>query len=256
MQDQDSSSISAGRRTVFTPFAVYIWAGLTLLAGFTGPFGTFAAYSFPVRLGYWAVIVGASILVARVVRLTIEQRFERRPAWQVELISVSILVPILTAIIWVLTPLLLSAKVEKLPQPEVMGGYVLFVSALVSGTRLLRRRLPKLIDHPPAAEKAPRLLERLPEERRGEVFRLTGRDHHVEVVTTAGTTAIRMRFSDAIAEMAPVPGHCAHRSHWVARAAISEVEREPGKVFLRLVNGDRVPVSRKYRPVLEAAGIV
>ncbi|MEZ5714276.1 MAG: LytTR family DNA-binding domain-containing protein [Paracoccaceae bacterium] len=67
---------------------------------------------------------------------------------------------------------------------------------------------------------------------------------------------IRLRFSDAIAEMEPMQGYCTHRSHWVSHAAISGVEREPGKLFLRLVNGDRVPVSRKYRPELEKARIV
>ena len=102
----------------------------------------------------------------------------------------------------------------------------------------------------------PRLLDRLPEDVAGEVFRLSGRDHHVEVVTATGTATVRMRFSDAIAEMEPVRGHCAHRSHWVSEAAIRDVERDGAKIFLRLVNDDQVPVSRKYKPHLEDAGIL
>ncbi|WP_294620501.1 LytTR family DNA-binding domain-containing protein [uncultured Roseovarius sp.] len=103
----------------------------------------------------------------------------------------------------------------------------------------------------------PRLQRRLSEETTGTIIRLSSRDHHVDVVTTEGQETLRMRLIDAIDEMEPVEGYCTHRSHWVTREAIVEVEREkPGKIFLVLVNGDRVPVSRKYKPDLEAAGIL
>ena len=69
-------------------------------------------------------------------------------------------------------------------------------------------------------------------------------------------SAIRLRFGDAIEEMDPVDGFCTHRSHWVARQAVSGAERERGKIFLRLENGDRVPVSRTYMPDLEEAGLL
>jgi DNA-binding LytR/AlgR family response regulator len=42
----------------------------------------------------------------------------------------------------------------------------------------------------------------------------------------------------------------------VARAAIIGHVAEGGKLHVTLVNGDRVPVSRKYRPELEALGLV
>ncbi|MES0825971.1 LytTR family DNA-binding domain-containing protein [Ruegeria sp. SCP11] len=85
---------------------------------------------------------------------------------------------------------------------------------------------------------------------------MTVRDHSVEVVTSEGTITIRSRFTDAIAEMELVSGHCAHRSHWVADDAIVGVERKGGMTFLRLRNNDLVPVSRKYKPMLEQDGIV
>ncbi|MEZ5716872.1 MAG: LytTR family DNA-binding domain-containing protein, partial [Paracoccaceae bacterium] len=222
----------------------------------SGPFGTFTALSFPVRLGYWAVIVGVSILVGRVVRVTIEQRFENRPAWLVEVIALSTMVPILTAIISVLTPLLLQVSPDRLPHPGTLAVYVLGIAGFVSAVRLARRHVPAVAEVTGGAPVAPRLLDRLPREKRGEIYRLTGQDHHVEVATDRGVVTIRLRFSDAIAEMEPMQGYCTHRSHWVSHAAISGVEREPGKLFLRLVNGDRVPVSRKYRPELEKARIV
>ena len=67
---------------------------------------------------------------------------------------------------------------------------------------------------------------------------------------------IRSRFYDAVAEMEPVQGHFTHRSHWVVDRAISGVERQGGKTALRLSNGDLVPVSRTYKPMLEQDGVV
>lgn len=104
--------------------------------------------------------------------------------------------------------------------------------------------------------KAPRLLDRVPDDLRGQVLRLSARDHLVEVSTCQGVVEIRLRLADAIREMEPVEGFLIHRSHWVMRDAIDRVERTSGKVFLVLVNGDRVPVSRTYRAGLEAAGIL
>lgn len=240
---------------IYTPIVVYVWVVATLVAAISGPFGTFSKLDFPDRLFYWAVIVGVSILAGRAVRILVEERFARQPIWLRELVSITTIVPILTAVIWMLSPHLLGPGADGLPRPAYLAGYVLTVAAIVAGLRQARHQLfPDLEDA--SKDQSTRLLERLPREMRGEIYRLTGQDHHVQFVTAMGETTIRMRFSDAIALMQPVTGYCTHRSHWVTHAAISGVEREPGKTFLRLVNGDRVPVSRKYRPGLEKAGIV
>jgi len=102
----------------------------------------------------------------------------------------------------------------------------------------------------------PRLMRRLPANCDGHVIRLNVTDHQVKVVTTDGEFSVRLRFGDAIDEMDPVDGYCTHRSHWVARGAVSGWERENGKTYLVLVNGDKVPVSRTYRPGLEEAGLL
>ncbi|MGD9866167.1 MAG: LytTR family DNA-binding domain-containing protein [Pseudodonghicola sp.] len=108
----------------------------------------------------------------------------------------------------------------------------------------------------PEPDLPPRLARRLPEDFQGPILRLSSEDHFVDVITAAAVHRLRMRFADAIDEMDTVEGDLTHRSHWVARAAIDGVEREGGRIFIRLVNGDRVPVSRTYRPGLEQAGIL
>ncbi|NNF24714.1 MAG: LytTR family transcriptional regulator [Rhodobacteraceae bacterium] len=61
-----------------------------------------------------------------------------------------------------------------------------------------------------------------------------------------------MRFFDAIGELDTVTGFQVHRSHWVAPEAISQVEQDRKRMFLRLDCGRRVPVSRADHPVMKA----
>jgi DNA-binding LytR/AlgR family response regulator len=95
----------------------------------------------------------------------------------------------------------------------------------------------------------PRLLRRVPKHLRGQVLRLSARNHMVEVVTDLGKTELRLRLTDAVAEMEPVEGLMAHRSHWVAREAVETAYRaDTQKVYVKLTNGDVVPISRTFRP--------
>ena len=61
---------------------------------------------------------------------------------------------------------------------------------------------------------------------------------------------------DAVNEMEPVEGFCTHRSHWVTRAAVKRVERQGNRLYAALINGEMIPVSRKYRENLENAGLI
>lgn len=101
----------------------------------------------------------------------------------------------------------------------------------------------------------PRLLDRLPTEKRGRIVRLSMQDHYVEVHTDRGSALILMRMSDAIAEIEGVDGLRIHRSHWVARDAVEAVERREGRLVLRLRGGVELPVSRSYAEAVRAAGI-
>jgi DNA-binding LytR/AlgR family response regulator len=96
----------------------------------------------------------------------------------------------------------------------------------------------------------------LPEELRGRVLYISAKDHHVEIVTETGRHVLRLRLADAIDEMEPVEGMCGHRSHWVARAAIAQVEQiNAHKTQVHVINGDTLPVSRKYKVNLDKAGL-
>ena len=241
---------------MLSPLAIAVWIIAALVVGIAGPFGTFTQIETGKRLVYWFMIVGVSVILGRVIRLLAEILLKGRSLWYIEIASLLVNVLVLSQVILTLTRWYVPENAESIPS---FGRMMVFVTVIVLSVillRVLQLRAIGQVAPPPEPAVTPRLLYRLPETMRGEVLRLTGQGHLVEVVTTAGTTTVRIRFADAISEMEPVQGHCAHRSHWVTRAAIKEVQRENGRIYLKLANGDRVPVSRKYRPDLEAAGII
>ena len=89
---------------------------------------------------------------------------------------------------------------------------------------------------------------------RGSVFKLLpGRlgtdlvfvkseDHYLEVHTTVGSSLIKMRFSDAVAELGD-RGMQVHRSYWVATNHVVRTARNGKRTMLRLTGDQEVPVS-------------
>ncbi|NHX28361.1 LytTR family transcriptional regulator, partial [Escherichia coli] len=102
----------------------------------------------------------------------------------------------------------------------------------------------------------PRLLERLAPDMHGPILRCSAVGHLVEVQTDKGVSKLRMRFSDALAELDGIAGMQVHRSHWVSRHAVSGHLMEKGRVFLQLQDGSLIPVSRNYRDVVEENGLI
>ena len=100
----------------------------------------------------------------------------------------------------------------------------------------------------------PKLLNRLPFEKRGQIISLSVNDHYVDVVTTKGTEMVLIRLADAIMEAGN--GFQVHRSHWVAHNHIISVTREGAKAVIKTSDGRDIPVSRTYVPVLKEAGFL
>ncbi len=250
--------IVSGLSLVFTRTRIAIWAVLTVVATVTGPFGTYDGQAWQVRLLYWAIIVAISVFLSKVIRLAVEYRLRHQPFWLIEAVFTLIVVPILTFAVIVISRSILDVDLERLPNPWLIFFFVFFVTTCVVALRTSLQSFGYLSIADATAKQviAPRLLDRLDDADCAPILRLSGDGHLVEIVTAAGTSKVRMRLVDAIREMEPVIGYRTHRSHWVAHAAISGVEREAAKTFLCLSNGDRVPVTRKYRASLEEAGVV
>jgi LytTr DNA-binding domain-containing protein len=250
---------------LFSQIRLTIWVVGSATAAVAGPFGTSAIHNFPTRFFYWFLVFSTSTVLASVCNHWVKRLMgEERPILN-DLAKVVFMVVVFSPFLFVMT--------SFISHGTLLGGthffiYCQSVAAISAAVCIIRRLLPwfeevpyrkvptqsTTISEPLVAE--PRLTRRLPNEYEGPILRLAVRDHFVDVVTVKSTHTIRLRFLDAIDEMDNVEGYCTHRSHWVARGAVIQAERESGRIFLRMVNQDLVPVSRKYKPELEAAGIV
>ncbi len=98
-------------------------------------------------------------------------------------------------------------------------------------------------------------LAQLPPDKQGRILLLKSELHYLQVVTENGSTLILYNLSDAVAQLPPSLGMMVHRSYWVAFDAIEEFTRRGRQGELRLVNGERVPVSRNRLAEVEQSVI-
>ncbi len=232
-----------------------VTAGLVFLPLLAYAFPPFlvADLSFGLRLLFWTGVMVLALTVTGLARKLMQKNPVLLNVPVRDLAFAALILVLFTPSLWILAWVLFTCGGHIVPGAQTVAVYgVLFATGLVL---VQRNDLNPLMASTPDAEK-PRLIRRLPPDFDGQIHRLTVRDHNVDIVTSEGTFTVRSRFTDAIAEMEPVPGHCSHRSHWVVDASIVGLEKKAGKTFLRLMNGDLVPVSRKYKPKLEEDGLI
>ena len=82
-----------------------------------------------------------------------------------------------------------------------------------------------------------RFLKRIPHRIAGDLLCLRTEDHYLRIHTTAGHDLILFRLKDAVLELAGVDGMQVHRSYWVARDAVTTLEKKGRKTTLVLKNG-------------------
>ena len=263
MRELVRNTVPPSHRNIY----IAVWTLGSCLTAMAGPFGTYASMGFGARLVFWGVVIVSSTLVAQMLRQLSERLVPAGQPWRQDGLMVLLMSLVFTPVVW-LTELAVLSPSGRMPPPVLtIMSYVASISLVICVMRRVVRHsltgaleetaeLPTQEAAPDAPGAEPRLMRRLPGSFGGRIIRLNVNDHRVMVVTTEGEYAIRLRFGDAIEEMDPVDGFCTHRSHWVARQAVSGAERERGKIFLRLENGDRVPVSRTYMPDLEEAGLL
>ena len=212
-----------------------------------------------VRVAYWSMAVSSGLLVAYLSRATMATVFGKRRPILFDLGAGLMVSVILAPLIWGLrawTDPVLDLHQLRLP------SIALNILVIAWGIFVLRRQIG--LEQPSGYRRdareevpTPRLHGRFSDLEGVEIMRLSANDHFVEVSTDRGVETLRLRLGDAIDEMDPIEGICTHRSHWVALSAVVGVEQVgANKTFVILRNGDRVPVSGKYRPRLVEAGLL
>lgn len=242
---------------LLAPAPIAIWLVGSLSVSLAGPFGTFEALPYLLRLMYWGSLIGLSIVTGVLVRTFCLSRISPEEPIKHDILSIAALTVIFSPIAFLLSVIFLT---PFQPVPPGISEVAFYVAAISAAVFIIRRLTSGAKENPhmvgPAAKPLPQILRRLPDDFVGPIVRISVRDHFVDVVTTRQTTTIRMRFGDAINEMAGVLGYCTHRSHWVVADAIEAVQQDGGKTSLRLINGDVVPVSRKYHDSLKDSGVI
>lgn len=250
---------SEWRAYLFTPTVLVVWLALTVVVALARPFGSGTGLDHAGRLAYWGLVIGFVIVIGSGARSFVDSRIAPGKFATALLVEASIMVGLCSLPLYLSARLVLDSNDANFPSlPEI----AILLIAVTTGLCVLRECL-FWADPPSSASVTealprdnPRLLCRLPEEMRAPIISISGRDHYVDVVTVAGSAPILMRFSDAVSETVPVEGIQIHRSHWVTWAAIDRVERDGVKVWVHVVGGAKLPVSRNHREKLAERGLL
>lgn len=233
-----------------------------------GPLGTSEAPFWP-RLLYWFLLMEAGALIGIGASTGVDRwgRLKRLPVLEGALIAFVIALP-LTLVVTGASALFFGVRLHGARAILTMFGLVFMVSAIIVAINYLMHREPGAAPVPaapvpaapvpadPGAEARARFAERLPLPQRGlALLALEAEDHYLRVHLDGGQSAlILMRLSDAIAELAALPGARTHRSWWVAKAAVARVAKADGRATLTLTSGVEAPVSRTFYRALGEAG--
>ncbi|MFQ6553870.1 LytTR family DNA-binding domain-containing protein [Aestuariibius insulae] len=222
------------------------WLTASVVVGLSGPFGTYLTLSLVDRLAFWSLVFALSVPFGFLTRLLM-LRITPGPMNLAGVLFQAFLFTVLyfPVLNWCTSGL--SDGSSSLPD------WALFTAVFVSSLCVTMLRIA--ID--PPVRQGPRLAQRLDLPEHVRILRISAKDHFVSVHCDDGQVhRVRMRFSDAVNEMEGVSGFCSHRSHWVARRAITGAERVGSREVLHVRDGGEVPIGRKYRPDLVAAGVL
>ena len=222
----------------------------------TGAFETFRA-PLEVRLAYWLpMMIGGglwghacSVMLDRFVAL------DEKPWLNVALLTAVISGPLSIAV-WAVSGPALNGRWMSLSHLPMMFGYVALVTAVICAINVFVTRARPVQTHAPAAGQAKaRFPDRLPIKLKGAAIRaVQAEDHYLRIHTDRGSDLILMRLSDALDELDGLEGAQTHRSWWVAKDAVRDIERGDGRAMLTLDGGVVAPVSRRYARALREAG--
>jgi len=234
-------------------------AALALL----GPFGTFLNAGVGVRLAYWIGLLWISMLFyvpSLWAGACLSARFDLPPWFG---LTTAVLVASLpmagvsrfagrlfwTRFVAGMSPL------DWYGETLIIAGPICLAYAAIKG--LLRPERPIAPDAQPSSnaeeDGSLRFLTRLPPRLGRDLLCLQMEDHYVRAHTAAGSDLVLIPLHQAVAELQGLEGLQVHRSWWVSRGAVVEVERDGRSVRLKLRNGVSAPVSRRAVAALKSA---
>ena len=221
------------------PFRIFASLSVAIFLSITGPFGTFMSLNLFERFLYWFTIVFVTVVVVQFVKVAVNTKFSHYSLRKKVLIVSSVLVVILAPILLLITTFTESSGKTIFAPFWLIAALTFFLTIIVMF-------LQNLVGVN-AFKERPLLYKRLKDPQTKDVYRLSVRDHYVDVYTENGIETLLMRFGDALAELDGQDGRQVHRSHWISCDAVQNLTKENGRMTLSLVDGSEVPVSRAYQ---------
>lgn len=247
------SALRQIRDHLIHPATLAALAAVIVVLTLAGPFGTGQSLSVLPRLGYWAAMALTTYATGTAVDILLSRALLRLPmAAAIGAIALVTGVAV-TLVAAGLNGLLLG----RVPGPATLAQILAVAVATTWAIQIVGRQAQaRASGADPAGPETPPLLDRMPPGKRAPLVALSGEDHYTRVRTTRGEEMVLMRLSDAIREAAPTKGLRVHRSHWVALAAVTSVQRDGDRAQVSLISGGDIPVSRAHIPALKQAGLL
>ncbi|MEC7762482.1 MAG: LytTR family DNA-binding domain-containing protein [Pseudomonadota bacterium] len=245
-----------------------VWIGLGatgVILGLAGPFGTDDVMRTLPRLIYWVAVAAIGFFAGSSTATLVAETLRGRgvgmwPAVVVAgavagVVNFALLAAINTA---VFGPAFIETNALLILAANVVVISIIIAAAYVSIQRHVTAAEGDAMKGAPggAAPEPPRLLARMPLEKRGRLIAISVQDHYVEVVTDKGAELILLRLGDAMEETGHVGGMQVHRSHWIATGEVVAAKRDGARAILTMSDGRDIPVSRTYVPAVKEAGLL
>lgn len=250
---------------------VIIWLPGSLLATYSGPFGTYDEHGRWELFLLWSVLLAAATLVAYVVNALVELFLRESSRLMRMFVFTVVAAGSIGAVVQALLVGVFGYTTSSIVQWGTLSLYALAVICFIVIIRLTvgsavdatprsdsdtSRDKAAEPDVPPASlPPHSRLAIRLDIPQGHRISQITAKGHFVSVETCSDEYSTRMRFSDAVAELDGTYGLTVHRSHWVHRDSIVGWVPCAKKPFVLLRNMRRVPISKTYLPNVKSAGL-
>lgn len=249
-----------------TAFPFLVWVTMTVITAIIGPFSTFDTMKFEVRILYWGGLIGSAIATSLLIRWVLTW-FATLDPLRADLVFIALMATTFGSAVTLFNAIVLDPA-------ETFGSALsrnIFVVMLVCfGVFVVRRYVLHLAHDrravpvdaagdtaaPPQTVSPSVVLNDIHPEICPTVRWIEADDHYLRVHAANGSVRILMRFRDALAAVAHLPGIRVHRSHWVRIEAVDEV-RPDGRRHVAVLNcGSEVPISRSYLGDLHSAGLM
>jgi len=227
-------------------------AGIAVILGVAGPFETDEVLRFVPRVVYWAVIVTASYSCGFLASDLVRGLAGKLPVWVRILVAGLLTGACVAAVVIVVNLAAFGFLPNRADLPEFLGSILAISLVITAVGEAIGQNATSTVKQ----ANPPRLLQRIPLDKRGALIALSVEDHYVRIQTTKGTELVLLRLSDAINEVGDTVGTQVHRSHWAASDQVDRARREGDRAILTMRNGAEIPVSRANVSKIKEAGLL